>query len=109
MGVSTDAILVYGIDLGEEHDFENWDDPLEKLDRLATAEGLTIVMHCADEFPMFIVSDGRESSANRGYPCNIPNGSLTPASHYTIAKIRTFAERFGVTEEPAWLLCSYWG
>lgn len=137
MGTSTDGILAYGYDLGEDWGFEydekrpNWmeeaDDYIASAEHLLlTAVGVThelgdyvddkemlartgvfFEMHCSDRAPMYLLV-AKSQTANRGYP---------EAADFTVPEgaDERLAWALGVlgieapTEKPQWLLASWWG
>jgi hypothetical protein len=119
MGVSTNAYLTFGIDLGESVDWmhladsllgedHGWDvdrDPEEILDQL----GLCLKRHCSLESPMFIVSAAGHFTAWRGEPTKVDPGELPTATPDQLAALKRVAKAAGVKDEPAWLLYSMWG
>lgn len=126
MGTSTDAILVFGIELEEEH--EPWgeeqdeDDWLEKDGRdilglqgekqyeIVNLHPVEIVQHCSYEYPMYVLAiRGTEKRAWRGEPLHITLEELKiPTGN--VALLKAFCERHNIEwEEPKWLLCSMWG
>ena len=95
MGLSTDAIVAFGFDLGEDFEFdgynpEDYDDGMsEYFDRLIgikewQSEGwvsfevdeeirkaapVELVLHCSYDYPMyFLAVRGTVTESNRGYP-----------------------------------------
>lgn len=82
MGLSTDAILCYGIALDddeswevhdvmgvEEYDNDEFCEWLEKINEELEAVGLYIDSHCSAEYPMYYICVHETAiSANRGYP-----------------------------------------
>lgn len=132
MGVSTDGILVFGIDLGEEeleflHDFENdFDEFLHSLSGLpdygepghdyvkdrdfVNSYPVDLVWHCSYQYPMYILAiRGTETTAARGYPQKIDPSSLVVANE-KIEFLKKFCETYGIEwQEPKWYLCSMWG
>lgn len=130
MGVSTDGILVFGIELGEElpeflEDFYDiwWDftdsisgvaedDPkrCEKRRDFRDNFPVELVSHCSYEYPMYILAvKGTKITASRGSPKVIDPTSLV-VSPEKIEKLRKFCEEYRIEwEEPEWYLCSMWG
>lgn len=129
MGVSTDAIVAFGVDLGEElpEFLEDFDDGFD--DYLASISGLpqygepghswdahwafaerfpvTIIHHCSGEYPMYILAvNGTEQRASRGYPHTLEPLTVTQEQ---IDKLRDFMAEHELEGEPAWLLFSNWG
>jgi hypothetical protein len=133
MGVSTDGILVFGIQLPEEetpeflkefdNDFETFIDSLNGLPQWGE-EGhdirkthafrdnfpVDLVQHCSYEYPMYILAvRGTEITARRGYPNEIDPLTLYVDSD-KVETLRKFCEEYNIEwEEPKWYLCSMWG
>lgn len=130
MGVSTDGILVFGIECGEDEEtpefmsgFDDFDEYLDSLSGLpqwgepghnfaANAEfrktvPADMVLHCSYDYPMYILAvRGTQVTARRGYPQEIESLGVDPAK---LAAFKVWAEERGITGEPKWLLCSMWG
>src|SRR5215217_6040867 len=125
MGVSTDGILVFGIDLGEElpeflEDFEDtwWDftdsisgeTDYKKKSEFRDNFPIDLVRYCSYEYPMFILDvNGTETTVARGYVEEIvPSDLVVPQGK--IDALKAFCEEYGIEwQEPKWLLCSMWG
>lgn len=128
MGVSTDAILVYGIPLddGVEFPFDDTEDtyydhknkPTKLSDPNAlegmvcwgdVIEGLTVETHCSCDYPMYIltVASSRIRAA-RGNPEAVdPNGMGSMDAFDD--SLRAFAKQHNLPHgEPGWYLCSMW-
>lgn len=117
MGVSTDAILVYGIPLEEgairrHHEGE---DPETGPAWMAYSgdveDGVQIVTHCSGDYPMHIVAlEGSEIHAHRGYPKRVDR--MLAVSTNDDVKLRAFVAKHGLTTEkgaePGWWLASWW-
>lgn len=138
MSVSTDAILYYGIELGETFatDWyelsEQWQKahapqcPKDKSDYKtpewntwrkakaeweATPENIRIDTHCHFDYSMYFASVHRHyRKAYRGDPLEIDPATLV-ATDEDRAMLKKFLEWAHVpyTGEPKWTLCSYWG
>jgi len=120
MGVSTDAILIYGIDFGGEDEAEyplfqeNEDGELnvETAIPWQTNDHLLIhVRHCSGEYPMHII--GLRSTyydAGRGNPIRfdqLPGMGWISKVHYETLKL--FCQEHDLPySEPKWILCSMW-
>lgn len=129
MGVSTDGLLWYGVDLGNDEDEFNekirriiygpdeedddYDDGNNELygdgREWMTEHGLTgveFVTHCSNDYEMFgLAVAGTLTTARRGYPVSI-DALPTPDD----TNLRAALEVLGL--EPGrvgWLLASYWG
>ncbi len=128
MGVSTDAILVFGFEYGEEgedpeflgehedlDDFiyakhgKTYDDPYEERQALVRACPIDLVPHCSDDYPMHIIAiRDTETRARRGY-AEVINPQSLVISEDKIAAARKWCEGHGIEwQEPKWLLCSMW-
>lgn len=136
MSVSTDGILVFGIDLGEErpdflYDEEN-EEELEFDDYLYSLSGLPqwgepdfnwdfmrdylkdqrvdMTLHCSYNYPMFILSvRGTEHRNSRGTPTEIEVSDLK-VSQEDIEALKKFCEDHDIEwQEPKWYLVSMWG
>lgn len=125
MGVSTDGILVFGIDLGEElpeflEEFEDtwWDftdsisgeTDYKKRSAFRDKFPVDLVRYCSYEYPMYILAvNGTETTVSRGYVEEIDPQQLTVEAE-KIAALKNFCEEYGIEySEPKWLLCSMWG
>lgn len=137
MGMSTDAILVFGFDVGEESDdlypeilkdYEAFEEliltesGLKKWDRNCPDDYITyqqkinqscpieIVFHCSSEDIMAIVAiQGTSITANRGYP-EIINPEMFNIDPQKIKNAKEWCEKHNIKwQEPHWLLASYWG
>lgn len=116
MGVSTDAILIYGIDFGEDPEsplFEYNDETGEHLAYDLTKDGpLEYVRHCSGDYPMHIIGlKSAHYEAARGYPTTFDrlpeNGAVITVEDYEA--LRLFCEKHNLPySEPKWLLCSMW-
>lgn len=130
MGVSTDAILVYGVALQEDaistdeinrHDSEE-DAPETGPAWLAwsgeTEDGVGILTHQSGSCPAHLVVIAKtERQAWRGHPQRIDPARLTVHPSWD-GKIAAALKRWGLDKKvdrktnpkakPAWLLCSYW-
>ena len=138
MGQSTDAIIAFGVDFGEEptgkffrkleKDFEwdfdsyienelsipAWSEPGrpeygEGSDRLKCYP-VELISHCSGDCPMYILAiRGTQRLARRGYPESLDLSTLS----VTDAEIETFTawcKKHGVSTKtkPQWLLFSDW-
>lgn len=136
MSTSTDAILAFGFDIGEDAPWgwkdEEWDeyyvdkkgvfDPepdsqevTVKFREYCTRRGalldacpVAIITHCSYECPQYIVSmKSTVIRASRGFPEEIEK--LQKPEDWE-APMREFCSVMGITyEEPKWLLFSLWG
>lgn len=134
MGVSTDAILIYGILLSDfedqpysalpfsESDDEDFEDTLARLqvapvypeegcwdDKRAAVAAcpLMLVEHCSYEFPMWVLGiRDSHKEARRGYPETFQE--LNSISSESLAVLKEWCERYNIKFEPQWVLCSMW-
>jgi hypothetical protein len=139
MGISSDGILVFGIDLGEETpgflykdedtefdefgefllheageprwDHEDYNVYKARLQRVQEEVGVELVMHCSYDYPMYILAvPGTYRSANRGYAVPIAKDDILMNQLVGIDKLRAFCNKYGIDwVEPQWLLCSMYG
>jgi len=135
MGVSTDAILTFGIDLNdelpafltnaeteEEHDdlddflaheagLTDWraEGHYEKKRALVESCPVEIVRHCSGEYTMYILAvRGTVRTAYRGHLTEIDPTSLV-VSPEKIVSFKKWCEDHGVEyQEPKWFLVSFW-
>ncbi|HTR76954.1 MAG TPA: hypothetical protein VMH39_02550 [Gemmatimonadaceae bacterium] len=119
MGVSTDAKLVYGFEVGEEEGDEEhdrcaalMDDDYDTLTKVEKRLGAELVYHCSDECTEYIL--GLKETyvrAWRGHPKDVDVGTFAAMSRDKMdAKLVEIAAALGLKAKPGrWLLCSYWG
>ena len=124
MGVSTDAILVFGIDFDEEPPWEpfeeNDDSEAEKVKNFLgwmawsgeTVDGVKVVEHQSASAPAYIIGIADSIiTANRGYPVKVSKTTLQPHEQWAPMLVQ-FMSKYGISTEdmapPGWLLCSYW-
>lgn len=138
MGVSTNAILFYGIDIGEE--VPDWDeDALDEWEvtyasrlgikepevpyndneevhkkywdnksKLAKASGCKVGQYCCSEYPMRYV-------ALKETETTVYRGEAVEIKSLTVPvdandKLRRFCKVMGIEyQDPKWFLTSYWG
>jgi hypothetical protein len=115
MGTSTDAYLVWGIQVEE-----GWGQDVEEPEDEETptvahklvfcggpADGVRAVAHCSNEHSMFILTDREYPCAWRGYPKAVAPAALTDGN---ADALRAFAAKHDIplTGEAAWWLCSMW-
>lgn len=129
MGVSSDGILVYGIDLGEERpaflgegaEFDDlllqeggqpkWgDDGFSWANKNAFLETqpADLTSYCSYDYPMYILSvRGTETNVARGYVKEISSLSVDAGKR---AAFIAWCEAHGIeSPEPKWLLASMYG
>jgi len=104
MGQSTNGILAFGVDLGEEIPKWLWkhagvdetqDDPYPELEEVLLAQGLCLVMHCSGEYPRYLLAYN-EQVAYSGH--EVRKVDLTVPDD-----LSGWPKKAG---KPAWLLCS---
>lgn len=112
MTVSTDAILVYGINFG---DFD--EDPPYPFDERGREEDvlydelkdtpLNHITHCSGEYPMHIIGfRNTHSWARRGYPVEF---DALPVADVDVEPLKAFCEKHNLPfKDPKWILCSEW-
>lgn len=132
MGTSTDAILAFGLDLGEElpdtltqldpeseedyFDFDGWiwrragvkDAEYKVRSKAVKAFPFDLITHCSYDYPMyFLAARGTEQRARRGYPSEALMIEATPEQ---VQAMRDFCAEFGIEwREPSWQIFSLWG
>jgi hypothetical protein len=129
MGVSTNAILVFGVELGEDvpesllgedgsFDFEdilaadaglfepicgteNLSTPYWEAKRKAVAEApVELVWHCSGEYPMYILGvPGTEKTANRGHPRTVTPSDFATPSDEKIEAFKKWCEDHDIVLE----------
>lgn len=131
MGTSTDAIVAFGFNLGEEWpealriegeeypDFEDWiaehlglgDWQVEgywaRKREAVNAFPVEIISHCSGDYPeYFIAIRGTQQRASRGYPVKLETGEVDSSK---VQALREFCAQHGIEwEEPAWHAFSMW-
>lgn len=132
MGTSTDGMLYFGIDLGDDSpgwlidenddlmEFEEFlcrragVDPettsWEQQDEIASKCPAILQMYCSYDYPMYILGiRGYKYSASRGSVVEITPESLT-VKEEDIAAFKKWCDSVGIEyQEPKWHLCSMWG
>lgn len=114
MGQSTDAILAYGIDLGEEMppkmSEEEWDIAREQWGEKADqVRGYEIVYHMTGDDPFyFLAVPGTVTTASRGYPERV--NVFGDTQHLPgIKRFWDAMHDIGVpTEKAGWQIFSMW-
>lgn len=139
MGQSTDAILVYGIDLGSEDEppefmnsFDDFDEFIQREAGLVYPENgsdqereeyftkarearnncpVELVCHCSGDYPMYILAPrGCHITASRGYPEEISNLNQITPSEKLMKQFKQWCLLYSVEwSEPKYYLVSYWG
>ncbi len=117
MGQSTDAILVWGFDLGDregldeevQNRIEHWnDDGYDEVTALEKSTGAELVSHCSCDCPHYIIGVTKtKTRAWRGHPQEIESLDLDVAEGQ--AALGAFAKALGVdTKVGRWILASDW-
>lgn len=131
MGTSTDAIVCYGIELGDENEIPEWvwelagvkdtrdddDDDGSAVSALTEAlnkSKLDLVEHCSNECPMYVLAAKKSvARAWRGSPVSLHLAKMedeTGAYRYlfqeTLQRIGKSSQDKGT--RPHWLICSMW-
>lgn len=128
MGVSTNAILAFGFDLGEElpdaftadedeyFDWWEWickhlgieDEDYAVRQAAIKAFPMDMITYCSNEYPMyFIAVSGTKQTTRRG---DVDEVEFTSVSADEIQALREFCDKTGIEwQEPRWRLMSYWG
>lgn len=132
MGQSTDAILIYGYDLGGPSEgwklkdgVDEWDEitlpwiTQEKLDDIGFEQcvadelekfgitGITVESHCSVNSPMYVIGVNAVR-AYRGSP-KIVRGTVTPAEAETLTLAMSALGLHPKQEVAGLILCSDWG
>jgi hypothetical protein len=126
MGVSTDAILVFGIALKEDAIEPFPDDSDEDgADRASPSymaysgnevRGISIVTHQHCDYPIHIVA-ARETTVKawRGHPRGIMPEHILRTTHKQRAALMAYVRKHKLAVDtsvnggdPGWILCSYW-
>lgn len=126
MGVSTDAIIAFGFDLGEdlpdawaeieEFDFDelradelglqkpehrdykkDWPEYWKKKTAILPTHAADLIYHCSGEYPMhFLAVNGTNIRASRGSPEALPSDLMTSLAPKKIAALREFCQRHNI-------------
>jgi hypothetical protein len=128
MGVSTNAILAFGFDLGDLDNnlpeglarmFDEYDNdeeavlldlystdttPVEDINKVP----VDLIRHCSRDNPMyFLAVRGTKQVALRGYPTAAVFGHVHDSE---VKALRDFCTRHNIPwQEPKWCIFSYWG
>ncbi len=129
MGQSTDAILCFGVELGEDDEapsfmegFDEFDDFLmneggqprwgeaghsfDKQREWLAAQPVEMVLHCSGDYPMYILAvRGTVTTASRGYPQAV---TTEDPDHTQVQRYMSWLSDHGIEDEPKWLICSMW-
>lgn len=112
MGVSTNAILFYGVEL-EEGEITGEDLDEKGLDFLwsGNESGIGWGTHCASEYPIYFIAT-KEITVSRGDCIDVDQDLLLVEGSWR-QKIIDFCKEYDLPvaegQEPGWRLCSYWG
>ena len=128
MGVSSDGIVVFGIDLGEEPpefldgDFDDYLDSISGLPQYGEpghswdainahrkACPADVTIYCSYDYPMYILAvRDTEVRVSRGYVIDVSD--LPAPDEARLAAFKAWCVERGVENpEPKWLLCSLYG
>jgi hypothetical protein len=117
VSTSTNGILAYGIDLGEDVDWEelgyDWDvDKDEFVSKRLAAEGIKgvgLTRHCSFSYPLWLLTS-RSIVVHRGDVHTLDKAFLNVPTLETLA-IGEAARVLGLATDvtPQWLLVSFWG
>lgn len=126
MGVSTDAILVFGMQveadsedsekietfLGDDEN-EDGDAGWQRVEKAEKKTGAEIVYHCSGEYTMYIIGV-HGMTANRGYPIEVNLKKLERTEREVKADLKAIEDLcgcVGISFRPKkckWWLCSNW-
>jgi len=121
MGTSTDAILAFGVQLKDDAvreaaDLDNMDAEDELAQKLyelrqESANGLEIIRHCRDAYPMyFLAISGTQRCASRGEPERIE--ALPVITEEQMDTLTRFIEEYCIQDKLkgpiGWWLFSDW-
>ncbi len=126
MGVSTDAILVFGMQvedesedsekigsfLGDDED-EDGDAGWQRVEAAEKKTGAEIVYHCSTECTMYIIGT-RAMTASRGYPVAVDPKKLMLSEKQIktdLEAVEALCRIVGIpfrTKKCKWWLCSNW-
>lgn len=112
MSTSTDAILLYGLEIPEDimgpgietgalYDFYEKHYNKEEY-------GVNLICHCCDDYPMYMAAISESViTSSRGYPEAVHNLKKKPDWD---EKLLEFAKKYKLRDKtPQWWLCSWWG
>ena len=128
MGVSSDGILVFGIELGiedetpgflydesgVEYEFEEMvdfelgvsDKPYAEREEARKMYPVDLQIHCSYDYPMYILAvPNAKISAWRGYPQELKEG-LPEVPQEKVDALKAWAAERGIEGEPCWILTS---
>ena len=116
MSVSTDGILVFGIEIedsSEEHELcSSIQDDYDKSKTLEESTGAKLVHHCSYDYPMYILglSDTCQE-ASRGYPVTVDVTKIAGLDENDLNdRLASAAKAYGIKfQNGRWLLASLWG
>lgn len=122
MGMTSDAILVFGVQLGNQLmdtmnptciEFMEAHDGYPDSSAIVALigednHGLVFTSHCTDDDPSWVLGiKATYRSASRGFPREVDIETLK-VDEETVARLRLAASKLGVTDEPKWWLQSVW-
>lgn len=115
MGISTDALLLYGVPLDEDTELtydEDAGDPANGPAYMAymgeAEDGISIIVHCSEECPMyFVIIEDTLTRAWRGYPKAV---STSPSKPDWAKRLKAFCKTHKLLHgKPDWYLASVMG
>lgn len=134
MSISSDGILVFGVELGLEDETPEWmGDFTDFSDYILDSTGLPrygmpgyhiaslqevihkcpveLIMHCSYDYPMYILAvNHQKANAWRGTPVELGHTIESPTGEQIATFKAWCAERdIELEKEPQWLLCSMYG
>lgn len=111
MGVSTDALLFYGIAFDEDIPGEDNDAVYYTFQKAQGKDaGFGYGYHCSDELPLlYICIENTHRCANRGYPIKILPKDLIVDPSWD-SKLESWCSTLSLPyTKPGWTMASYWG
>jgi hypothetical protein len=139
MGISSDGILFFGLDLGTEppwgsenisdiNDYvasklgldppdvpfdENrkiYSEYWDKKKKILDRSCCELDMHCSYDYEMYLVCLSKKKfSASRGYPLDLPD-DFHRVTDSDIEKLKKFCDALGIKwSKPRWILTSFYG
>lgn len=129
MGISSDGILYFGFQVGQDEEPPEWMGEFDDFDDFLVAKaGLPddspyevrrgiikecpaeLQMYCSYDYPMYILGiRDAEHRVNRGYTAEITAENLIVAPE-KIAAFKAWCDANSIEwQEPKWLLCSMYG
>ncbi len=114
MGVSTDAILFFGVNLGGGEDDELPEGVYEKLaedyewvEKLEEDFNVEVIHHCSDQYTMYALA--AKGSAQRAYRGSVVEVKSLDEKKTWFVNVKAALKFMSIVETPKWLLVSWWG